>query len=134
MRSPGSKAPRSTSRSYSTRFHRFSGTGGSGMSESSDSRGQPSMSPCGDTLRATEDRPSRGHARQIRERRGLDPMAARLYRPGLEPEPRDRRRVAIEPVIGMPYERVERLGMGTLDRAQKILAPVGVECREAPGL
>src|SRR6267142_796532 len=123
IRSPGSNTPRSTSRSYSTRFQRFIGTGGPGMSESSDSRRRPSTSLYGDSpLRPAEDRPARGHAREIRKRRGLDPVAARLHGPGLEPQARDRGGVAIEPVIGVTHERVERLALGTLDTAKKILA------------
>src|SRR5262249_4299573 len=131
IRSPGSNTPLSTSRSYSTRFQRFMGTAGSGMSESSDSRRQPSMSRSRDTLRRTVDRPSRDHASQIRIGRGLDSVASRLHRPGLETEPCDRRGVAIEPIVGVAYQRLERVREGTLDSPQEILALGDAPLREA---
>src|SRR5262249_51106531 len=130
-RSPGSKTPRSTSRSYSTRFHRFSCS--SGMSESSDPRRRPSMSPGVDGSCRAIDGATPRHAPQIRKRRALDPVAPRLHGPGLEAEPPDRRGVAVEPVIGVAYQRVEGLGMGTLDAAQKILASGDIAARESPG-
>src|SRR5258705_739878 len=75
--------------------------------------------------RPTEDRTAPGHALEIRDRRGLDVVAARLHRPGLEPQPRDRGGVAIEAIIGVTDERIEGLGMRTLDAPQKILADTG---------
>src|SRR5580765_5421729 len=106
------------------------------MSESSDPRRSPSMlqGADGHGLRPTEDRTTPGHAPEIRERRALDAVAARLYRPGLEPEPRDRGGVGIEAIIGVTYERIEGLGMGTLDAPQKILADIAVSRRLLDGL
>ena len=74
-------------------------------------------------LRPTEDRTAPGHAPEIWGGRALDAVAARLHRPGLEPEPGDRGGVAIEAIIGVTYERIEGLGMRTLDAPQKILVP-----------
>src|SRR5262245_14317014 len=133
IRSSGPNTPLSTSRSYSTRFQRFNGTVGSGIDESSDSRLRSSTSQWSDTLRATVDRPARGYAREIRCGRGLDPVASRLHRSGLETEPRDRGGVAVEPVIGMAHQRLERCRLGTLDAPQNILALGGAPLREAAG-
>jgi hypothetical protein len=73
-------------------------------------------------LSSTVDGTPPGHAREIGQRRRLDPVAARLNRPRLEPQPRRRRGVAVEPIVGVSHERLERLGVRTLDTPEKILA------------
>src|SRR6185369_2314210 len=88
----------------------------------------------GHGLRPTEDRTAPGHAPEIRERRALDAVAARLHGPGLEPEPGDRGGVGIEAIIGVTYERIEGLGMRTLNAPQKILADIAVSRRLLDGL
>src|SRR5262245_5994452 len=129
-RSPGSNTPRSTSRSYSTRLQRLSWGIDPGMSQSSDPLHQPSMSPMGGTdflegllgwLWLTVNRTAARHTREIRQSRWLDPMATRLHRPGLESESRNGCGVAVESVIRVAHQRIERLGIRTLHATEHIL-------------
>src|SRR5207245_5721744 len=116
-RSPGSNTPRSTRRSYSTRFHRFIWSVCLGTNAPSASlvtlggarQRRPVATLPRRVLSTTVDRAPRDHACEIRRRGRLDPVAARLHRPGLEAEPRARRRVACAPAVGVAPASLERL-------------------------
>jgi len=42
--------------------------------------------------------------------------------------------MAIEPIVGVAHERLEGLGIRTLDAAEKILAPGGTQPNESAGI
>src|SRR5438445_689743 len=112
---------------------------GSGSEASSSAIGacvrtsQPSPNARAST-RSTVDRTPRRHAREIRQRSRLDPVAARLHRPRLEPQPRNRRGVAVEPVVRVAHECLERLRESTLDTPEKILALNGAQLRKSTNI
>src|SRR6267142_5509633 len=88
-------------------------------------------SRCLTALRLTVDRSTRGDARKIGKVCCFDPVAARLERPGIEPESRDDRGVTVVPVVRVAHERIEKVGVRLLDLAEHALAIVRAQLSEA---